>query len=298
MSDDRDNRQRVSPEEVQDEKEELTEEKGPDPLDFISPTQVVDLPSQGDFYPSGHPLRGVEGVEISSMTAEEEDILNNEDLIKEGVALDRVLDSLLESSQYNVNDFLVGDKDSLLIHARVDAYTREYDVTISCPICGEHSEHEYDILEESEVCHGGLDELEEEKVEKYDMERVEDVKFRMVLPETEVPVVFRLLTGKDANEIAERKRNLEKRNLGKQFKDNIEQMKKYVESAYGHTNVRKVHEFCEKMPARDSRALRNIYNEIRPSHDMITNFVCKSCDYREQREVPIRGTFFWPDRKR
>jgi hypothetical protein len=60
---------------------------------FKFPTEVVELPSKGLLYPEGHPLR--EGkVEMKYMTAKEEDILTNQNYIKQGVVIDKLLSNL------------------------------------------------------------------------------------------------------------------------------------------------------------------------------------------------------------
>ena len=56
--------------------------------EFIIPTEKIDLPSQGLFYPNKKST-----VEIKYMTAEEDNILFSSDLIKSG----KVLDVLLEA---------------------------------------------------------------------------------------------------------------------------------------------------------------------------------------------------------
>ena len=45
------------------------------------PTEVIDLPSKGHFYPSDNPLSSGQ-VEIKYMTAKEEDILTSANLYK------------------------------------------------------------------------------------------------------------------------------------------------------------------------------------------------------------------------
>ena len=65
---------------------------------FPTPTEFVELPSKGLFYGEGHPLQGVETVEIKHMTAKEEDILSSETLIKKGLVMNRLLKSVLVSA--------------------------------------------------------------------------------------------------------------------------------------------------------------------------------------------------------
>ena len=73
-------------------KEEEQQTQG---LSFSVPTEFVDLPSKGLYYPNGHPLHSVDTVEIRHMTAKEEDILASQSLIRKGIVLDRMLQSIL-----------------------------------------------------------------------------------------------------------------------------------------------------------------------------------------------------------
>ena len=73
----------------------LTASDSTSPLQFVAPTEFVDLPTQGRFYPEGHPLHNKETVEIRYMTAKDEDILTSKTLLKKGVAVDRMLANIL-----------------------------------------------------------------------------------------------------------------------------------------------------------------------------------------------------------
>ena len=77
-----------------------------DPLSFLSPTHFVELPSKGKFYPKGHPLHEKDTVEIRFMTAKEEDILTSRSLLKKGIAVDRMLESLLVDKSINLDYML------------------------------------------------------------------------------------------------------------------------------------------------------------------------------------------------
>ena len=111
------------------------------------PTEFVELPSQGIFYPAGHPLQNQKTVEIRYMTAKEEDILTSRSLLKEGVALDRMLQNLLVSKNININTLLVGDKNALLVAARRTGYGADYETNVTCPSCGNTDEHSFDIYQ-------------------------------------------------------------------------------------------------------------------------------------------------------
>ena len=103
---------------------------------FVVPTEFVELPSGGRFYPENHPLHGQSTIEIKQMTAKEEDILTSRTLLKNGVAIDRVIQSLITDKRVNSDSLLVGDRNAILIAARVSGYGNEYNTTVGCPACG------------------------------------------------------------------------------------------------------------------------------------------------------------------
>ena len=77
------------------------------------PTEVVDLPSKGLLYPEGSPL-STGKIEIKYMT-KEEDILTSANLIKQGVVVEKLLESLIVDKSIKVDDLLIGDKNLFLI---------------------------------------------------------------------------------------------------------------------------------------------------------------------------------------
>jgi len=88
------------------------------------PTEEVTLPSKGLVYPEGNPLsKGV--IEMKYMTAREEDILTNESFIKKGIVIDKLLQSLIVTP-INYNDLISGDKNAIMIAARVLGYGKDY----------------------------------------------------------------------------------------------------------------------------------------------------------------------------
>ena len=96
------------------------------PLEFVVPTSFVKLPSGGKFYPEGHPLCNQDTVEIKEMTAKEEDILSSRALIEKGVAVDRLVDSLLMDKRIKCDSLVVGDKNAIIVQARISAYGSDY----------------------------------------------------------------------------------------------------------------------------------------------------------------------------
>ena len=100
---------------------------------FVVPTEFVELPSGGRFYADGHPLHGVESIEIRQMTAKEEDILTSRTLLKKGVALDRVIKNIIVDGRVDPDSLLVGDRNAIIVSMRVSGYGNDYTTKVACP---------------------------------------------------------------------------------------------------------------------------------------------------------------------
>ena len=88
------------------------------------PTEIIELPSKGIVYPESNPLSSGK-IEMKYMTAFHEDILTNQNYIKQNIVLDKLLQSLIVS-KINYNDLLLGDKNALLVAARILGYGKDY----------------------------------------------------------------------------------------------------------------------------------------------------------------------------
>ena len=110
------------------------------------PTEVIDLPSGGKLYPDGHPCKNGK-IEIKYMTAKEEDILTSQNLIKKGIVIDTLLQSLIVTENVRVGDLFLGDKNAIMIASRILAYGAEYSVTLENPTTGEKFEHTFDLAQ-------------------------------------------------------------------------------------------------------------------------------------------------------
>ena len=138
--------QQVPPESTQTNQIQIPNVEKPQPMQFSVPTEFVDLPSKGKYYPQGHPLRGRESVEVKFMTAKEEDILASTALIRRGVVFERLLQSVM-LDRIDPNDLLIGDKNALLIATRISGYGPEYETEVQCPSCSNKSEFTFDLSE-------------------------------------------------------------------------------------------------------------------------------------------------------
>ena len=256
------------------------------PMDFVAPTEFVELPSQGKGYPQGHPLNGQDSIEIRFMTAKEEDILTSQTLLKKGVAIERVLQAIVKDKTIDVGTMLIGDRNAVLIAARSSAYGEWYKTTVSCPNCGAQNKKAFNLTE-AKVYHG-------DSFEDYDIQATADGKYKIILPYSKLTIECRLLTG--ADELAIVKHMQKKKNKKNEDGLVLNQMALYIESVNGYTEQSAVLYTIQNMVAADSRYLRNAVKTFTPQIRVVNDFECNSCGYEQELEVPFGADFFWPDR--
>lgn len=254
-------------------------------LNFASPTEFVELPSMGKFYPPEHPLHNKDTVELKFMTAKEEDILTSKALIRKGVAVDRMLQSLIVDKNVKIEDLLVGDKNALIVAARISGYGPEYEVSVTCPACEAKAKHMFDLEQ--------LRNKHPEDLSEIGVQMTESGTFKASLFKTKAEVEFRLLTGKDEASIISEINMKKGKNV--QIEDNsTSQLKRIIVSVNGVADRNQIARFVENMPAIDSRQLRGMLRKINPEVDMSQEFICGSCGHEEEVEVPFTVEFFWP----
>lgn len=252
-------------------------------LGFQVPVDIVPLPSRGKTYPVDSPLHGVDKVEIRAMTAKEEDILMSRALIKKGTVISHLIRSCLIDKRINPEELLSGDRNALMIALRITGYGNEYPVEVTCPACGNKEKHEFDLTELP------LRFLEEEP------EAPGENVFSVTLPMSKKNVKFKLLTGRDEEELnsaAEAK----KKKIGGDI-DNLitSRLQRSIISVDGRSDSGFIMNFIRNMPARDSVILRKHMSKIEPGIDMKSDYVCTACGEQSEVDVPIGPTFFWPD---
>ena len=259
-------------------------------LNFVSPTEFVQIPSKGKFYPQGHPLCGVDSVEIRQMTAKEEDILSSKTLLKQGVAIDRFLQSVIVDKRLNSDSMLIGDKNALIVAARCSGYGNEYGTTITCPSCATTSKLDIDLAEAQALYPGyNSEETELDGVEGPNA----DGNYFITLPVSKATFEVKLMTGLEEKAFSKR---LETRRKKRQAEAMMtDQFKTFTVLINGVGDLRKMYRFIDNLPVRDSRFLRNQYQKLSPALNLKHDFECRECGYEQEVEVPITAQFFWPD---
>jgi len=237
------------------------------------PTETIDLPSKGLIYPKDNTLSKGK-VEMKYMTAKEEDILTNQSYIEAGTVLDKLLQSLIVSD-INYNDLITGDKNALLIAARVLGYGKDY-------------KFEYKG-EEVEV---DLSEIDNKEFDEDSIKKGEN-RFSFTLPNSKTEIEYKILTANDEKKIAAEIRGLKK--INKKANPELSTRLKYmIVSVDGEEEKKSIREFVDTyFLAMDSRALRQHIADTQP--DVNLTIPVETSGGTEDITIPINLNFFWPD---
>jgi len=237
------------------------------------PTEVIELPSKGLLYPADHPLaKG--SVEMKYMTAREEDILTNPNYIEKGIVVEKLLESLL-ITKVDLNEFFVGDKNAIMLAARILGYGKDYTFN--------YNGKSYTV---------DLSKLDAKPLDSDIFS--ERNRFKFTLPVSGNEVVFKLLSEKDETKIDEEVTGLKK--LNKDSNPTITtRLKHMILSVNGDEDRTNIKNFVDNyLLAADSRVLRNYALSINP--DVETKFkAVNSNGVEEDVDLPIGITFFYPD---
>ena len=68
----------------------------------------------------------------------------------------------------------------------------------------------------------------------------------------------------------------------------------HIISIDGVTKKSAINAFIDKMPAFDSKSLRNFIKRSEPGIDTKLNYKCPSCSGESEVDLPITTNFFWP----
>jgi hypothetical protein len=246
------------------------------------PTETIELPSQGHFYPEGHPLSDGH-LELKMMTAKEEDILTNQNLIRKGIVLDKLLESLIVTP-VKIDDILIGDKNAAFFAARRLAYGDVYGpVKITCPKCQTECERKIDL---------SLMKSKELDLTVYPKGQNE---FEFLLPYTKKIIKYKLLTHRDEMTIDAEIKAMAKVNKNVSS-DVTTRLRTMILSIDGNSDRSFIQKFVtQEMPSRDSLSFRQHVREQTPDLDMTFDFGCDECSHGERVSVPMTAQFFWPD---
>lgn len=254
----------------------------PAPVANMFPAEIVKLPSKGLLYPLDNPLSKGE-VEIKYMTAKEEDILSTESFIQQDIVVDKLLESMLVT-KINYSDLLIGDKNAIMLAARIFGYGPVYETKVSKP----NGSTLPITINLTEITHKEFDESLITKGVN---------KFSFKLPNSGTVIEFKLLTVGEQSIIKQDLKGIKKIGLTRYSPNLTTRLKAMLVSVDGKTDRAVVNKFVDSMLASDSRALREYMNKIQPDIDLNVEMEDPETGEPFSGSIEIGINFFYPDYK-
>ena len=242
--------------------------------EFKFPTETIDLPSKGLVYSEDSPLSNGK-IEMKYMTAKEEDILTNQNYIQKGTVLDELLKSLIVT-KINFDDLIIGDKNAILIAARILGYGKDYT-----------------FIYEGEEITIDLSPLETTELDEKEFVRGKN-EFSFILPHSGTNITYKLLTHGDERKITDEVKGLQR--LNKNSSPELSTRLKYmILSVDGDQSKSTIRNFVDNyFLARDSRAFREHIRRTQPDVKLIFDHDGPN-GFKSDLNIPIGVNFFWPD---
>lgn len=256
------------------------------------PEEIVALPSKGHFYPLDNPLSAGQ-VSMKYMTARDEDLLTSRTLIQKGIVLEKLLQALI-TTPINYDDLLIGDKNGLIIAARILGYGKDYQVDITCPECEETNSITID-----------LSTLDEKKIDFDSLPKGVN-SFTFTLPLCKKVITFKLLSSGDETSIEQELKAL--RDIGQHTGGKGKEKAVRIDPAIttrlrysiiaidGNATKDAINVFINtELLARDNIELRKYMRSVNPDMDMTFGFNCSDCQHSARMALPMGVEFFWPN---
>lgn len=247
--------------------------------EFAVPTEEVELPSGGKFYPNGQKT-----VRIKYLTASEESILLSPELIRSGKVLDVLLETSIVDDTLYPENMITGDRNTVLIKLRQTGYGNDYPVKMTCPKCNEEFETNVD--------------LSTLKLKTLEIEPDYNNEFDVNLPKTKWKVKFRLLTGKDEAYLNKASERTKKTKKNSQYSSLLtERYLLQIMEINGNRDKTHIKKAVEALPIADSLFFRSYVSEIEPGINLEHEFECNACHEVFIEDTVIGARLFWPNAK-
>ena len=240
------------------------------------PSEIVDLPSEGKLYPKDSPLSSGK-IELKYMTAKEEDILTSQNLIKKGLVIEKLMDSLILTKGITSDDLVIGDKNAVMVAARILAYGAEYECEVINPKTEETFNHTFNLTDcPFKKC----------------PEDVKKNEFEFTLPISKSTVTFKILNGKEENEV-ENEINIIKKKVRSNVTPQLTtRLKRVITSVDGETDQFKINQFVDNMLSKDSIEFRRELSRVSPDIQLSQEVELGGDVVKV--DIPLTTDFFWP----
>jgi len=242
------------------------------------PTEVITLPSKGLVYPESNPLSSGQ-LEIKYMTAKEEEILASQNLIKKGVVLDKLFESIIVDNKINIDDIIIGDKNAIMLATRILGYGPEYKIEIT------------NDLDEKEELSVDLSKIQTKEIDESLLNRENRYTFTT---SNGTVLEYKLLSHGDEKKIDADIKALQRLNKG----TSAELTTRYrymILSVNGKTDTGSITSFINnQFLTRDTRAFRESVKKLQPDVVMEFEYEDPTTGEMEVRPIPMGVGFFWP----
>ena len=243
------------------------------------PTEVISLPSQGKCYPEGNPLSSGQ-IEIKYMTAKEEEILSSQNLIRKGVVLDKLFESIIVDKNINVNDILIGDKNAIMLATRILGYGSQYKIQVDGEL-GERDEINVD--------------LGKVQTKEIDFDKLNRENRYTFTTKSGTVLEYKLLSHGDETKIDADVKALERLNKGGVSSELTTRYRYMITSVDGKNDTKSITDFINnRFLTIDTRSFREEVRKIQPDVNMEFEYQDPQTGEMEVRPIPMGVGFFWP----
>lgn len=217
-------------------------------IDYLKPKpgrfQEIYLPSRGKFYNGEDgPTNGI--LHIKAMTGEEEQILADLNLIRNGQNVNMIFENCLKE-RYLPQNLLSADRTYMLIYLRSMSYTPEYEIEVTCPDTGQKISHKINLSADLKV--------------NYCPNDFNASNLLGILPVSNFKFKYRFPTGKDEVIIQAYKKKFNEDNIVDETI--IIKLALLLEDIEGLTDKNELIILIKKLPIKDVSYLRNLTNNI------------------------------------
>lgn len=251
-------------------------------LSFVTPTEEVELPTEGRFYPSSSPLSGRKTLEIKSMTAREEDLLSSLGDGENDNVFNKLIQGLLVDQTINAIDIHEEDKLALLLRARATGYGDNYDAAAYCDKCEKTTDFTFSLRKTSV--------LSPKREVDYDPDLD---AYSIELPISKINVKLKKLNDKDRESLEKEKQK--KKSLNIDFNMTVSKIGRMIISANDVKEKATLTQLASALPAADAKTILTFHSEINPKLSTKQEVSCHVCGHTQEREVPLSWAFFRTD---
>lgn len=245
------------------------------PEEYKVPYDILELPSQGLLYPNKKSK-----VKVEFLTAYDENVLTSPNILNSGKLIDVLIERKVKDLGFDHNLLLEGDRMAIVLFLRVSAFGEKY----IQPVIDTKSNK----LVEGEV------DLTTLKNKPLTVKPDENGLFDFSLPKSNKHVKFRLLTGKDEEEIDVLDKQTMERNKNDISTKTTLRLERSIMEIDNQKDKIKISNILKALPIMDIRKLNKYMEDIEPGIDFKTTARTQGGE-----SVPcflrINKNLFWPD---